>query len=183
MTDFVKVFIETERGSDRQYKWNPITQELDTHRILPITYRFPYAFGHVPNTMTEMGKTLPALYVSDRKYKSGTYYFGYIIGVLSVKCCMESTIETEKEDKTPPHQILIVYPIDDLVDHNLNEVYDLDSTILQQIQWFFTNHWEVKSEKGKSFVLGEFSHRQQAVLVYQDTIARWKQSTSIAHSF
>lgn len=208
MTDFVKVFIETERGSDRQYKWNSETQTLETIRILPNSYRFPYALGFVPNTQTAMGGELPVLCVSERKHKSGAFHFGYIIGILNIQLIDEAEeriiqlrnqkykdeLEAARKKKPiaiteppvssqPIHQILIMYPIDDLLDYNLNEVYDLDDATLRQIQWFFTHHWEVQGENGKSFVFSDFSHRQQAVELYQTAIARWKSTQQQPHKY
>ena len=212
MTDFVKVFIETERGSDRRYKWNSTTQKLDVVRILPHSYRFPYALGFVPNTKTASGEELPVLCVSERKHKSGVFHFGYIIGILNIQLMdaaeerniqlrnqkYKDELEEARKKKrgvvvssppteppvssSPIHQILIMYPIDDLLDNNLNEVYDLDDATLRQIQWFFTHHWEVQGETGKSFVFSDFSHRHQAVELYQNAIARWKAANQIGHS-
>jgi len=168
MTDFVKVFIETERGSDRQYKWNPNTQRLDTVRILPNSHRFPYSIGYIPNTLSQFGGEVLALCVSNRKHKSGMFHFGYIIGVLNIHLMDDNT------PSQPIYQILIMYPIDDLLDYNLNEVYDLDTATLQQIKWFFSYHWEVPGIPKQTVMLCDFSHRRQAVEFYQDAISRWK---------
>lgn len=148
MTDFVKVYVEIEKGSNKKYEWNKSTGRLELDRTLSIIYKYPCAYGFIPNTLAEDGDELDAVLITSRTYKHDTYVFGYVVGVLIM------------EDEKGMDEKLLVLPIDDYLEGNCEDICDVSPHELKQIEWFFSNY--KKDDVGKWSKVFGFEGRARA---------------------
>jgi inorganic pyrophosphatase len=160
--NFVKVFIEIERGSNLKYEFNKETQSLELDRILPESFVYPYAYGFVPNTLANDGDELDVLLISDStEIKSNTYDYGYIVGALIM------------EDEKGMDEKLLMVPATDYLENQVEDIFDMDQAVRNQLEWFFSNYKTGQTGKW-SKVYGIFG-KHDAVQLYAKYCAKYKQ--------
>lgn len=159
MSSFVNVFIEIEKGSNKKYEWNHSTQKLELDRILPIQYKYPYPYGFIPNTLAEDGDELDALLITNNPYNKGTNVYGIIVGVLVM------------EDEKGMDEKILVLPVDDYLDSENLDNYDMDKMAIHQIEWFFSNYKKYESDKwSKVHYIG---NKEDALQIYERSCAKY----------
>lgn len=159
MTSFVNVFIEIEKGSNKKYEWNHVTQKLELDRVLPIQYKYPYHYGFIPNTLAEDCDELDALIITDHKYEKSSNVYGIIIGVLIM------------EDEKGMDEKILVIPVDDYLEMDNFDEYHLDKNILHQLEWFFTNY--KKHDNTRWSKVHRFGDRIEALHIYKSACAKY----------
>jgi inorganic pyrophosphatase len=160
--DFIKVFVEIERGSNLKYEYNKETQTLELDRVLPESFVYPYAYGFVPYTLANDGDELDVLLISDStEIKSNTFDYGYIIGALIM------------EDEKGMDEKLLMVPATDYLESPIENIFDMDRAVLNQLEWFFSNY--KTGQEGKwSKVYGIFG-KHDALQLYAKYCAQYKQ--------
>ena len=161
MSDFVKVFVEIEKGSNHKYEWNNKTKKLELDRILPIQFKYPYSYGFIPETLGEDGDELDALLISEKPFTKNTYVYGYIVGVLKM------------EDEKGGDDKMLVLPLDDYLDALIEDTYDLNRDTLNHIEWFFANY--KNHDEGKWSKVLDFGHRKEALEIFFQSQRKYKE--------
>ena len=157
MTDKkVKVYIEIEQNSNIKYEFNKDENKLEIDRILDKPFVYPYAYGFIPNTKAMDGDDLDILIISDKNIKNDNFYDVYIIGVLIME-----------DEKGMDEKVLCVLDNDYIA---MNNIYNLDDEIKNNIYYFFENY--KKNTPGKwSKVIG-YCDKDSAIELYEKSIIK-----------
>lgn len=125
---FISVYIESEKNSNRKYIYNHNDFLLHLETILSYPFFFPYAYGFIPNTLSNNGREMNALVVSDHNYRLASLIQAFVIGalVLDTKTGKETTI------------ICLTGP--DYEKQKCLDIFQLPMDILKNIEWFFKYH-------------------------------------------
>lgn len=154
LDNFFRVYIEIERGSNLKYEFNKETQRLELDRVLPEPFMYPYAYGFIPGTLANDGDELDVLLISSSHIPSNTYEVGYIIGALIM------------EDEKGMDEKILMVPASDYLDNPIEDIFDMDRAIRDQIEWFFSNYKTGQQNKW-SKVYGIFGKRDALNLYYK----------------
>jgi inorganic pyrophosphatase len=84
-TGDVTVVVETPKGSQNKYKYDPSCGELRLTSVLGEGLAFPYDFGFVPSTLGEDGDPLDVLLFLDHGVPPACITTARIIGVLEIR--------------------------------------------------------------------------------------------------
>jgi len=156
MNTKVQVYIEIEKGSNIKYEFDKQENKLLIDRILPDPFYYPYAYGFIPNTLAMDGDDLDILVVTNKYLKKDAFYDVYIVGVLVM------------EDEKGMDEKVICVLEEDLA--NIQNITDLDRSILENIYTFFSNY--KKDTPGKwSRVIG-YEDKDHAIQLYKKSIVQ-----------
>src|SRR5688500_291967 len=81
----IQVIIETPKGSNHKYKYEPSSQRFKLDKILPAGFAFPYDFGFIPETLAEDGDPLDILVINREPTFTGCLIECRIIGAIEAK--------------------------------------------------------------------------------------------------
>jgi inorganic pyrophosphatase len=149
---FIHAYIEIERGSNQKYEFNKETQMLELDRVLPEPFVYPYAYGFIPGTLANDGDELDVLLITSSDIKSNTYECGYIIGALIM------------EDEKGMDEKILMVPVNEYLNHPIEDIFDMDVAVRNQLEWFFSNYKTGQPNKW-SKVYGIFG-KQDALNLY-----------------
>jgi inorganic pyrophosphatase len=156
MNTKVQVYIEIEKGSNIKYEFDKQEQKLLIDRILPDPFRYPYAYGFIPNTLAMDGDDLDILVVTNKHLNKDAFYNVHIIGVLIM------------EDEKGMDEKVICILEEDVA--NIQNITDLDRSILENIYTFFSNY--KNDTPGKwSRVIG-YESKDNAIKLYEKSIVQ-----------
>src|SRR5436305_1986256 len=78
----VHVVIETPKGCQNKYKFDPVLRSFRLNRVLPSGMAFPYDFGFVPSSQADDGDPADVLLLMDYPVFPGCGVESRIIGVI-----------------------------------------------------------------------------------------------------
>jgi inorganic pyrophosphatase len=127
--DIIEVIVETPKGSQFKYKYDPKKELFMVHKALPVGLMFPYDFGFIPGTKGEDGDPLDVLIFSEFSFLQGSMIECKVIG--SMKAEQTDGTETIRNDR------IFVYP--DLKGFYpvYNSMEDIQDEKLKEIEGFF----------------------------------------------
>ena len=131
------VVIETPIGSRNKYKYEEESGRMKLTKVMPEGMIFPYDFGYVPGARGEDGGPLDVLVLSDAPTFAGCALECRLIGVLKAE-------PSEGGKKIRNDRILAVADVSVLYS-GVEELENLDPTLLRQIEAFFVNYQKVRS--------------------------------------
>lgn len=132
-----EVIIETPRGSRNKYKQDEESGRIKFSKVLPEGMMFPYDFGFIPDTKADDGDPLDVLVLSDEPMFPGCQVQCRIVGVLKAN---------QREDgKQNRNDRLIAVAEGSVLYEGVDEVSDLQPTVLGQIEQFFTNYQRARN--------------------------------------
>jgi len=132
----ITAIVETPRGSRNKYKFDEKSGRLKLSKVMPEGMIFPYDFGFVPDTEGDDGDPLDVLLLSDASTFPGCAVDCRLIGVLEAE-------QTEAGKTYRNDRILAVAEVSVLY-AEVEELSDLDATLLHQIEDFFVNYQKVR---------------------------------------
>jgi inorganic pyrophosphatase len=137
----LSVIVETPKGSRNKLKYDPATRMYKLSKVLPEGMVFPYDFGFVSGTKADDGDPLDVLILTDEPLFPGCL----------VDCMLIGAIEAEqKEDgKVTRNDRLIAVAQASLLYSEIEQLADLNATVLKQIQAFFVNYQKVRDVEVK----------------------------------
>ena len=147
----IKVYIEIEQFSNIKYEYDKEINKLVIDRILDDPFKYPYAYGFIPNTLASDNDELDILIISDKEIENDTYYDVYIIGCLVME-----------DEKGMDEKILCVFEEDY---EKINDISDLNKNIKDDIYNFFSNYKKKSIEKW-SKVIG-FINKDLSIELYK----------------
>src|SRR5437763_1157818 len=151
----VHVVIETPKGCQNKYKFDPVLRSFRLNRVLPSGMAFPYDFGFVPSSQADDGDPADVLLLMDYPVFPG--------------CVVES--EQEAEGKKERNDRLVAVAKHSHSHSDLKDISDLNPKLLKQVGEFFINYHKQSGEKFK--VLGVKGPKQGERLL-NSTIKRAK---------
>ena len=133
----IQIIVETPSGSRNKYKFDEKTRRMKLSKVLPEGMIFPYDFGLIPGTKAEDGDPLDVLVLTDAPTFPGCEVEVRVIGVIKA-----NQKEKGKENR---NDRLIAVAEQSVLYARIEELGDLDSTLLKQIEEFFTNYQKVRN--------------------------------------
>ena len=152
------VIIETPRGSRNKYKYDEKKGRMKFSKVLPEGMMFPYDFGFIPDTRAKDGDPLDALVLGDEPMFPGCEVECRIIGVLRA-----NQREKGKENR---NDRLIAVAVGSILYARVDQLSDLEPTVLQQIEQFFTNYQRARNIE---FEVIERSGPQAALVLLRES--------------
>ncbi len=138
--------VETPAGSHNKYKYEPNTQMIQLHKVLPAGAVFPHDFGFIPNTLGGDGDPIDVLILTDQPAFPGCLVEVRLLGVIKVKQTKEGV--TERNDR------LIAAAVASHQYADYHTLKDMDPDMLNELEHFFKSYDEIE---GKQFeALGRF---------------------------
>jgi inorganic pyrophosphatase len=152
----VRVYIEIEQGSNLKYETCKETNTLMLDRILPHPYVYPYPYGYIVGTCAADGDDLDIVVLTEKPIMKDTYLDVYIVGVLIME-----------DEKGMDEKILCVLE-DDYT--KIQNITDLDESILDKIHWFFSNYKNNQQDKWSNVI--RYDNREHAIDLYNKSIIK-----------
>jgi inorganic pyrophosphatase len=145
-----------KKDSNIKYEFDKKINDLIVDRVLPEPYRYPYAYGFIPNTLAMDGDDLDILVITDKHLINNCFYEVFIIGVLNME-----------DEKGMDEKILCILE-DDY--KKIQDISDLDENILDKIQWLFSNYKNDSYDKWSKVI--DYNNREQAIELYNKSIIK-----------
>ena len=130
--EWLRVVVETPRGSRVKYKFDEDLRAITLKSVLPAGMVFPFNFGFVPKTMGGDGDPLDVLLLTEEPLFPGCVAVCRLLGAMTV----EQTVagQTQRNDR-----LLAVPEVLDAYS-TLRSLEDLPESLLTQIEAFFEQY-------------------------------------------
>jgi inorganic pyrophosphatase len=153
------IVIETPKGSRIKYKYDENHRLFRLKKTLPAGLVFPFDFGFLPGTKGEDGDPVDALVISEFQGFPGCLMDCRVVG------CIQ--IEQSSKTKMVRNDRYLAIPEQSVVFENAISIEDIPSTIITQIEKFFTNYME---GEGKTInLLGNLNAAQAMAVLTAET--------------
>lgn len=156
----LEVFIEIAKGSHIKYEYDKKKKALICDRILRTPVKYSFNYGFIPNTLSEDGDPLDAVVIMDDELTPGCYILCKLIGVL----------DTTDDAGVDPKLIMVPSTKVDPTYMSHKNMYDVNPSVREKIRFFFTHY---KDLEGKKVEVGFFRNKQDAIMVYNDSVERF----------
>ena len=135
----ITVVIETPKGSAEKFDYVPEQKAFKLHKVMPAGMVFPHDFGFIPDTKGEDGDPLDVMVLSAFKTFPGCLVDCRIIGAIAAS-------QVEKNgDKMRNDRFLAIPTVSHEYD-GINEVSDLPTKLLEELEHFFKAYNEVSGK-------------------------------------
>jgi inorganic pyrophosphatase len=161
--DDLSVVIETPKGSQNKYTFEPRFGTFMLKGVLPAGAVFPFDFGFVPSTLGDDGDPLDILVLMDASAFAGCLVPCRLIGVIEAEQTEDG--ETERNDR------LLAVAANSITHRSLGDLSDVNDDLLAQVEHFFVSY---NMAKGKIFTPKGRSGRDRAKALVEAGIARAK---------
>jgi len=139
--DAVNVIIETPKGSQNKFDFNPGYRLFVLKKTLPMGMVFPFDFGFIPNTKGGDGDPLDVLVIMDQPAYPGCLVTCRLLGVLEAE-------QVEKDGKPERNDRIIAIAQSSVLHAGIVQISDLNEDMVKQVEAFFINYNE---QEGKQF--------------------------------
>lgn len=136
----IHVIIETPKGSQNKYAYDPEWDLFRIKKTLPMGMTFPFDFGFIPNTLAGDGDPLDVLVIMDQHAYPGCLITCRGIGILKAR-------QTE-EDKNERNDRIIAIASTSKMFGNVKDIDKLDTNMISEIEQFFADY---NRQEGKAF--------------------------------
>jgi inorganic pyrophosphatase len=139
--DTIEVIVETPKGSQFKYKYDPKKEWFTVHKALPVGLIFPYDFGFIPGTKGDDGDPLDVLIMSEFSFIQGSMLECKVIGSMKAE-------QTDKEETIRNDRIFVYpdlkgfYPV-------YNSMEDIQKEKLKEIESFFIYYNSIQDKNFK----------------------------------
>jgi inorganic pyrophosphatase len=158
--DNLIVVIETPKGSQNKYTYEPEFGAFVLTGVLPAGAVFPFDFGFVPSTRGGDGDPLDILVLMDASAFAGCIVPCRLIGVIEAEQTENNT--TERNDR------LLAVAANSITHRSIQELSDVNDDLVGQIEHFFVSY---NMAKGKTFTPKRRAGRDRAAAIVKDGIA------------
>src|SRR5262245_34968272 len=138
----LEVIVETPKGSQFKYKYDPKKKWFEVSKILPAGLAFPYDFGFINKTKGEDGDPLDVLVLSEFSFPQG----------VMVKCDVIGAIKAEQTEgkKTIRNDRIFVIPEVKGLYPDYTSLSDVQEEKIKEIESFFTYYNSIQGKIFKS---------------------------------
>jgi inorganic pyrophosphatase len=134
------VIIETPKGSQNKFAFDPRFGAFVLKGVLPAGAVFPFDFGFIPSTLGADGDPLDILVLMDSPAFAGCIVPSRLIGVIEAE-------QTEK-GKTERNDRLVAVAAKSVTHRSIQELTDVSQDLVGQVEHFFISY---NAAKGKRF--------------------------------
>jgi len=159
--DDLTVVIETPKGSQNKYVYEPRCGTFVLKGVLPAGAVFPFDFGFVPSTQGEDGDPLDILVLMDASAFAGCIVPSRVIGVIQAEQTADG--KTERNDR------LLAVASNSITHKSIQDIKDVSRDLVGQIEHFFVSYNGAKGNEFKP--TGRFG-KDRATSLIADGIAR-----------
>ena len=152
---FVNVIIETPRGCQNKFDFDPKLAVFTLSKTLPMGTVFPFDFGFIPQTLGEDGDPLDILVIMDEPAYPGCLIHSRLLGVL------EARQEDKKGTKIRNDRLVAVSNCSILYE-NIKNIDDLNKSMVKEIENFFMDY---NKHEGKKFLPSGWKNSKTAMKV------------------
>ena len=149
----VNVVVETPRGSQAKFKYDPETGAMMLSRPLPAGVVYPYDWGYIPSTRAADGDPIDVMVLWDGTSFPGVVLPSRLIGVLRVEQTGAEPGLRERNDR------LFALPIKAPRSAHVQTIFDLPERVRLEIEQFFQT---VVAFEGKDLRLLGFEGKDEA---------------------
>jgi inorganic pyrophosphatase len=157
----VNIVVETPRGSQAKFKYDPDTDLMMLSRPLPAGIVYPYDWGFIPSTRAADGDPLDAMILWDGAGFPGLVVPSRLIGVLRVDQKSQVTGGRERNDR------VFALPVKAPRFDQVRTIVDLPERVRLELEQFFQN---VVAFEGKELALLGFGGPEEAERVLRSAI-------------
>ena len=158
--EFVNVIIETPRGCQNKYDFDPDLGVFILNKTLPMGTVFPFDFGFIPQTLGEDGDPLDVLVIIDEPVYPGCMIHTRLLGVLEAKQ------DNEKGKKIRNDRLVAVSDCSVLYE-NIKNIDDLNKSMVKEIENFFIDY---NKHEGKKFEPLGWKNSKTAMKLIMDSM-------------
>jgi inorganic pyrophosphatase len=158
--------VETPKNSRRKYKFDETSGLFKLSSVLPEGFNFPFDFGFIPSTLADDGDPIDVMVLADDAGAVGTLTDIRLIGVIHAE--QKEDGETEENDR------LLAIPVHAHYKGQIEDLRELDKTVLEQIQAFFLAYTKLQGKKVK---INGCSGRREAVKLVANAMQAFKKRT------
>jgi inorganic pyrophosphatase len=133
----IKVVIETPRGSNAKYAYDPDRKAFVLRHVLPEGMTLPYDFGFVPGTLADDGDPLDAIAISELTSPPG----------IEMECRVVAAITAEQHEADDEPMVrndrLLVVPCGTRAFAKVRDLEELPAKLVGDIEDFFVHYHAV----------------------------------------
>ncbi|HEY7162456.1 MAG TPA: inorganic diphosphatase [Acidobacteriota bacterium] len=137
----LNVIVDTPQGSRNKFKYDPELKCFKLSHVMAEGLVFPFDFGFIPSTQGGDGDPLDALLLIEEPAFSGCLIKSRLIGVITADQTVEG--KTERNDR------FLAVAAESPRYKNVQDLKDLESLLLKQIEHFFVSYNEIRNRKFK----------------------------------
>src|SRR4051812_10116760 len=128
----LNIIIETPKGSQNKYAYEPSCGLFKLKKVLPLGSVFPFDFGFIPSTRGQDGDPLDILVLMEAPAFCGCLIGARLLGVIEARQGNRGNME--RNDR------LIAVAEQQKNQSDLHSLSDLNSQVLDQIEHFFISY-------------------------------------------
>ena len=136
----INITIETPKGSNHKYDYEPELKCFKLKKILPAGMVFPFDFGFIPGTRGGDGDPLDVMVISEISTFPGCNIDCRIIGAFKAQ-------QTGRDGKTIRNDRFFAVPEVSQFFKDVNDIKDISQDIINQLESFFKNYNEQAGTK------------------------------------
>ncbi|MDP9041222.1 MAG: inorganic diphosphatase [Bacteroidota bacterium] len=137
----INVIIETPRGSQNKFDYDPKLKTFRLSKTLPMGTVFPFDFGFIPETLGQDGDPLDILVIMEEPAYPGCLITTRLLGVLEAE-------QEEKNGKKIRNDRLVAVSDCSVLYGSIKNIGDLNKSMVTEIENFFIDY---NKHEGKKF--------------------------------
>lgn len=138
---YVNVIIETPKGSQNKFDYDPEYDIFSLKKTLPIGAVFPFDFGFIPDTKGEDRDPLDVLVIMDQPAYPGCHVICRILGVLEAE-------QKEKDGTKQRNDRFVGVAHSSIRFKGIKKLESLNDSMVKEIEHFFIDY---NKNEGKKF--------------------------------
>jgi len=143
--------IEISKGTNIKYEYEHNTHNLICDRVLHTPMMYTFNYGYIENTIGGDGDPIDAVVICDYP----------LFPTSLIKCRAIGLLETEDNEGIDEKVLLVPISKVDPTYNNINDISDIDISVLDKIKFFFENY--KKLEKNKWVKVKEWKNSEYAI--------------------
>ncbi len=155
----IDVFIEISKNSHIKYEYDKEKKALICDRVLHTPFKYQFNYGFIPSTLSEDGDPIDVAVIMEDELVPGCY----------INCKLLGFLETSDDKGDDPKLIMCPSKKIDPAYSLYNNITDINSSTRDKIKYFFSHYKDLENKKVE---IGEFKGKDEAIVVYQESITR-----------
>ncbi|MBS1584668.1 MAG: inorganic diphosphatase [Bacteroidetes bacterium] len=160
--NYVNVIIETPKGSQNKFDYDPEYDIFSLKKTLPIGAVFPFDFGFIPDTKGEDGDPLDVLVIMDQPAYPGCHVVCRILGVLEAE-------QKEKDGTKQRNDRYVGVAHSSIRFKGIKNLKSLNASMVEEIEHFFIDY---NKNEGKKFKPLGWKDREKALKLIKKAVGK-----------
>ena len=156
----INAVIETPRGSQNKFTYDPGLEVFRLKKTLPMGTVFPFDFGFIPNTEAEDGDPVDVLIIMEEPTFPGCLVECRLLGVLEAS-------QKEKGDSAKRNDRLVAVASKSVLYSNVSNIKDLNTNMITEIENFFIDY---NKHEGKKFKPLRWGNMKKALALIKEAV-------------